>query len=102
MTNTSNIARWQLGGNLPPGLKLTSADGSKEITGPGTLDATIPGTVDSYGDIQGGTFNTVPRLVGTPTQAGNYTITLQAVQGSLGYVSSVFSYTINVAASAQA
>ncbi len=101
VTNTSNIARWQLGGNLPPGLKLTSADGSKEITGPGTLDATIPGTVDSYGDIQGGTFNTVPRLVGTPTQAGNYTITLQAVQGSLGYVSSVFSYTINVAASAQ-
>jgi hypothetical protein len=101
VTNTVNIAQWRLGGSLPPGLKLQSADGSKEITGPGTLDATMPGVTDSYGEVQGGTFNTVPLLTGTPTQPGNYTITLQAVQGTLGYVSSVFSYRINVAASAQ-
>jgi hypothetical protein len=40
-------------------------------------------------------------LMGTPTTVGNFTITLQAMQGPLGFVTSTVNYSINVAASAQ-
>lgn len=102
VTDTINIGSWNLGGTLPPGLKLVAQNGS-ELTGPGVLDATSAGYDDGYGMVTGGVAATIPLLMGTPTQAGTYTITLQAVQpsGLQGLKSNVFNYVINVAAAAQ-
>ncbi|MSU50763.1 MAG: hypothetical protein EXS37_17035 [Opitutus sp.] len=103
VTDTINIGSWRLGGNLPPGLKLRAQNGS-ELSDPGVLDATTPGSDDGYGEITGGVAATIPLLVGTPTQAGTYTITLQALQppGLLSLTSSVFNYTITVTGAAVA
>jgi hypothetical protein len=106
VSDTINLGSWRLGGTLPPGLKLTAREGGAELSGPGVLDATTPGNVDDYygyGDATGGNTMTLPLLVGTPTQAGEFTITLQAYQlgGLTGYNTVPFSYTINIAAAAQ-
>jgi hypothetical protein len=103
VTNTINIGSWKITGSIPPGLTLTAQEGGNMLTGPGTLDATSPGMVssDPYGGgTSEGNSTTTPMLSGAPTQAGNYTFTLQAFEfGSLGGLfSSTFSYTINVAA----
>jgi hypothetical protein len=103
VTNTINIGSWKVTGSIPPGLTLRAQEGGNMLTGPGTLDATTPGMVssDPYGGgASDGNFTTTPLLSGSPTQAGNYTFTLQAFElGNLGGLSSgSFNYTINVAA----
>ena len=108
VSDTINLGSWRLGGTLPPGLKLTASQGGAELTGPGVLDATTPGEGGSPDDpyaVPGAGANTVttPVLVGTPTQPGSFTITLQAYQlgGLAGFNTVPFNYTITVAASTQ-
>ena len=103
MSDTINLGSWVLGGTLPPGLKLIASQGGAELTGPGTLDATTGGSEgDIYEPGAPGNSMTLPVLIGTPTQAGDFTITLQAYQlgGLTGFNTVPFSYTIRVAASA--
>jgi hypothetical protein len=103
VTDTINLGSWKLGGSLPPGLRLTATAGGGELTGPGTLDATTDGTTgDIYEPGAPGNTMTLPVLVGTPTQAGSFTITLQAYQlgGLTGFNTVPFNFTINVAAAA--
>jgi hypothetical protein len=103
MSDTINLGSWVLGGSLPPGLKLIASQGGAELSGPGTLDATSGGTEgDIYEPGTLGNTMTLPVLTGTPTQAGDYTITLQAYQlgGLTGFNTVPFSYTIRVAAAA--
>ena len=99
VTDTINIGSWRLGGTMPPGLRLQAQNGNS-LTAPGVLDATVPGSDDGYGVIVGGVQQTIPLLLGTPTEAGTFTITLQAIQpaGLQGLSSNVFNYTITVAA----
>jgi hypothetical protein len=104
VTNTINIASWKIGGTLPPGLTLSATEGGASLTGPGTLDATTTGMDDGYGGMTGGIASTTPVLVGTPTQPGIYTFSLQAYEFArlTGLASNTFSYSINVAGSAPA
>lgn len=109
VTDTINIAAWNIGGSFPPGITIAAREGPVALAGPGRLDATTPGTTvdpnDPYATGGGdGVVTTTPYLTGTPTQAGTYAITLQAVQpnaaaGSLS--SAVFTYNIVVAAATQ-
>ena len=106
VSDTINIASWNVGGAFPPGVTLVAREGNVSLSGPGKLDATSPGApgADPYaptGGGEGAIVTTTPYLMGTPTQAGTFTLTLQAAQpnataGSL--VSAVFNYTIVVAA----
>jgi hypothetical protein len=100
VSDTINIGSWRLGGTMPPGLRLEAQNGNT-LTGPGVLDATVEGSDDGYGVIVGGVPATIPLLLGTPSAAGSYTITLQAIQpaGLQGLMSAVFNYTITIAAS---
>lgn len=100
VTNTINIASWKIGGNIPTGLAFTAKEGGVMLTGPGTLDATTPGQSNGYGGTTGGNGTTTPILSGMPTQAGSYTITLQAYEfaGLTGLASDTFNYTVTVAA----
>lgn len=107
VTDATTTGSWRLGGSLPPGLRLTASQGGAELTGPGVLDATTAGSSGGGYDYDydygtPGNTMTSPVLVGTPTQAGSYTITLQAYQlgGLSGATSGPFNYTINVAAAA--
>jgi hypothetical protein len=104
VTDTINIASWKIGGTLPPGVEIAAReDANKKVAGTGgMLDATTmgePDPYDPYGSV-GGNNTTTPFLRGTPTQAGSYTITLQAFEfaGLTGLASNTFSYTIQVAA----
>lgn len=98
VSNTINIGSWKITGAIPPGLTLSAREGGNSLNGPGTLDATTPGMPDGYGGTTGGNSTTTPILSGTPTQAGNYTFTLQAFEfGSLsGLASNTFNYSVNV------
>jgi hypothetical protein len=98
--DTINIGSWKIGGALPPGLTLSAMEGGAMLTGPGTLDATTVAVGDGYGTTPGNA-TTTPVLSGSPTQAGSYTMTLQAFElGKLdGLASNTFNYTIVVAAS---
>ena len=101
--NTINIMSWRISGTLPPGLSIVAAeDTTKVLTGPGSLDATGGGVDDGYGGMIGGISSTHPILMGTPTTAGNFTVTLQAFEfaGLSGLASDTFNYSINVAAAA--
>lgn len=104
VTNTINIASWKIGGTLPPGLVLAATQGGASLTGPGLLDATSGSTSDGYGGVTMGNATTTPMLSGTPTAAGTFTFTLQAFEspGATDLASSVFNYTINVAAATAA
>ena len=104
VSNTINIASWKIGGTLPPGLTLSAVEGGTPLTGPGTLDATTPGQPDGYGGTIGGITSTTPILTGTPTQAGQYTMNLQAYEfaGLTGLVSNTFNYIVNVSSAAVA
>lgn len=101
VTNTINIGSWQIGGNIPPGLAIQATEGTGgSISGSGgILDATTPGMDDGYGYTTGGNSTTTPVLMGTPTQPGDYTITLKAFEfgGVSGLASNTFNYTISVA-----
>jgi hypothetical protein len=109
VTDTINIAAWNIGGSFPPGITIAAREGPVTLSGPGRLDATTPGSAggdpyDPYGSSGGGIVATTPYLTGTPTQAGTYAITLQALQpnASAGSLSSaVFTYNIVVAAATQ-
>src|ERR1019366_4383005 len=101
VSNTINIASWQISGTLPPGVAISAVeDSTKSLTGPGVLDATTPGVADGYGGMVGGIASTTPVLSGMPTAAGNYTITLQAFEfaGLSGLASGTYNYSVNVAA----
>ena len=100
VTDTINIASWQIGGSLPPGVQIAAREGPAKLSGPGMLDVTTPGMDDGYGGSIGGIQSTTPFLTGTPTQPGTYTITLQAYEfaGLSGLASNTFSYAITVAA----
>jgi hypothetical protein len=99
VTNTINIASWQVGGKIPAGMMIAAEEGGTSLTDPGLLDATSAGSLDSYGDPSGGNSTTTPILQGTPTTAGTYTFTLQAFEfaGATGLTSSAFSVTVSVA-----
>ena len=108
VSDTINLGSWRMGGNLPPGLKLIASQGGAELSAPGVLDATTGGDSGPSDDPYatpgaGGNTMTTPVLTGTPTQAGSYTITLQAYQlgGLTGFNTVAFNYVINVAASTQ-
>ncbi len=75
---------WSVGGTLPPGMAFYS-------TSSGTSGAVSSGIINTAGTLY---------LRGTPTTAGNYTVSMTAFQfGSGGGISSPeFSYTIDVAA----
>ena len=100
VTDTINIASWQIGGSLPPGVQIAAREGPAKLSAPGMLDVTTPGMDDGYGGSIGGIQSTTPFLTGTPTQPGTYTITLQAYEfaGLSGLASNTFSYAITVAA----
>lgn len=102
VTNTINIASWKITGVIPPGLSLSAVEGGNPLSGPGTLDATTPGIDDGYGGTIGGNSTTTPILAGTPTQAGQYTMTLQAYEFAnlSGLASASFNFVINVAGGA--
>jgi hypothetical protein len=103
VSDTINLGSWRIGGTLPPGLRITASQGGAELTAPGILDATTGGTEgDIYEPGTVGNTMTLPVLVGTPTQAGTYTLTFQAYQlaGLTGFNTVPFSYTLNVAAAA--
>ncbi|HVS51327.1 MAG TPA: immunoglobulin domain-containing protein [Opitutaceae bacterium] len=104
VSNTINIGSWQIGGNIPPGLVIqaTQGGGGSLTGGGGMLDATTPGMDDGYGYTTGGNSTTTPVLTGTPTQAGDFTITLKAFEfgGGGGLASNTFNYTISVAGGA--
>ncbi len=102
VTNTINIASWQIGGTLPPGLTLAATEGGTSLTGPGMLDATTPGMDDGYGGMTGGVASTTPFLSGTPTQPGVYTLSLQAYEFAhlTGLASNTFTYSVTVTSGA--
>ena len=97
VSNPGSVASWRVGGMIPPGLRISAAEGGGSFTGPGILDATTAGTFDGRSD-SGGISGTTPLLAGTPTQAGNYTFTLQAFEfgGPSGLGSPVFSFNVIV------
>jgi len=108
VSDTINIASWNIGGALPPGVVLAAREANVMLTGPGKLDATSGAMAADPNDPYGGgggmaIVTTTPFLTGTPTQPGTYTITLQAAQPNAtagALVSAVFSYSIVVAADA--
>ena len=78
ITNTMNIASWKVTGVIPPGLMLTTKEGTQRLTGPGILDATTPATTgDPWTPGSAGNDTTTPILSGTPTAAGTFTFDLQ-------------------------
>jgi len=100
VSNTINIGSWAITGQIAPGLTLSAVEGGNTLTGPGTLDATTPGQSDGYGGTTGGNSSTTPRLSGTPTTAGTYTMNMVAYEYGAkgGLVSNSFPFTVVVAA----
>jgi hypothetical protein len=79
ITNTMNVASWQVTGVIPPGMMLKTVEPNGGVlTGPGVLDATTAGSTGSgWSAGVAGNSTTTPILVGTPTTAGSYTFNLQ-------------------------
>jgi hypothetical protein len=111
ITNTMNVGSWQVTGQIPPGLVLTTVEpNGGSLTGPGVLDATTPGASGNpWTPGTTGNTATTPVLKGTPTTAGTFTFNLQGFalggeQGGNGGtfvgtgISAVFPFTVVVAA----